>query len=145
MSSASVTDAGTSDSPDYPGFSRARSSVGPDYLGFASDLVVGSHWELFSRLAVAGVWRVDLAALQLLRQVDLVGDAALVVVRVAVVAAVAHRPHQSGDRVAQVQRHRLVAGLLDELARGAVRSEGGVRLRRERKVERGLGQRQHRL
>src|SRR5205814_7471516 len=40
--------------------------------------------ELFSRLAVARVGLVDLSGLQLLRHVDLVGDSALVVVRVLV-------------------------------------------------------------
>ena len=75
----------------------------------------------------------------------LVGHATLVVVRVLVPLAVSHRLHQSRRRIAQVHRDGLVARLLDELARGAIRSQSGVRLGRQRQVERRLGERQHRL
>src|SRR5437764_7473182 len=103
----------------WPGLarSRARSDV-------AARILLG-------RLLIPRVRLVDLAFGQLLRQVDLVRDAAFVVMRVLVVAAVAHRLHQARDGIAQVQRHRLVAGLGDELACGSIRRERGVRLGRE--------------
>jgi len=64
-----------------------------------------------------------------------------VVVRVAVALAIAEAAHQAGDRVAQMERHRIRARALDVGHERAVRALDRVRLRREREVHRRLGER----
>src|ERR1700730_12061197 len=75
-------------------------------------------------------WLVDLSAGQPGGQVHLIRNPALEVVRVLVALAVTHRLHQARWCVAQVQRHRLVAGLLDQLASSAIGRERRVGLGR---------------
>src|SRR5438067_1166958 len=60
-------------------------------------------------------------ALGALRPMLLFDGVARVVVGVLEAATVAHLPHQAGDGVAQVQRHRLIARRLDVAQRCTVR------------------------
>src|SRR5437879_10010106 len=54
------------------------------------------------------------AVAQALRQARHVGELLFIVVRVLIAPAVADAPHQSGDGIAQVQRHRLRLGARSE-------------------------------
>jgi len=63
------------------------------------------------------------------------------VVRVAVTLPIAQAAHESGDRVAQMERHRIRARALDVGHERAVRALDRVRLRRKCQVHRRLGER----
>src|SRR5215472_18352861 len=95
--------------------------------------------------AIAFVGFEEAPLFELVRQVLLLDSTTRVVVRVPIAAAVAHRPHQTGDRVAEMQRDREVASLLYGLARGVVCTERRVRLRCAGQVDGGFGEREDRL
>src|SRR5437867_4211638 len=85
---------------------------------------------------------VVLASAKRLRQVVLVYARVRRVVRVLVAGAVAEVLHESRRRVADVERHGLGRPLGHVLLRLVVGDVHGVRLRRERQIERRLGERQ---
>src|ERR1035437_3932099 len=82
---------------------------------------------------------------QFVRQELLVPKRFRMLVRVLVALAEPLRTIQAGRGVAEVERHRLMERFPNILARRAVGVLGGIALRRQRQIERGLGERQHRL
>src|SRR5262245_3009957 len=85
---------------------------------------------------------VESAADQLVGQMLLIGDPALLVVRVLIAAAVAELLHQRRRRVADHQRRRQAAGALGLVERGAEAAIDGVALGRGGEIGATLRQRQ---